>query len=63
MTPDLTKQVLTRTAETVLTRRYYIKDSEGEVIETWETLCKRVSNAVAEADKLSSEKPYSESAL
>jgi len=53
MTPDLTKQVLTKTAETVLTRRYYIKDSEGEVVETWETLCKRVSNAVAEVDKKS----------
>jgi ribonucleoside-diphosphate reductase alpha chain len=53
MTPDLTKQVLTKTAETVLARRYYIKDSEGEVVETWETLCKRVSNAVAEADKKS----------
>lgn len=53
MTPDLTKQVLTKTAETVLARRYYIKDSEGEVAETWETLCKRVSNAVAEVDKKS----------
>ena len=51
MTPDLTKQVLTRTAETVLARRYYLKDSAGEQIETWETLCKRVSNAVAEVDK------------
>ncbi len=51
MAPDLTKQVLTRTAETVLARRYYLKDSAGEQIETWETLCKRVSNAVAEADK------------
>lgn len=51
MTPDLTKQVLTKTAETVLARRYYLKDSTGEIIETWETLCKRVSNAVAEVDK------------
>lgn len=51
MTPDLTKQVLTQTAETVLARRYYLKDSTGEPIETWETLCKRVSNAVAEVDK------------
>ncbi|MBL4902862.1 MAG: adenosylcobalamin-dependent ribonucleoside-diphosphate reductase [Desulfocapsa sp.] len=53
MTPDLTKQILTQTAETVLTRRYYIKDSTGEVVETWETLCQRVSNAVAQADKKS----------
>ena len=51
MTPDLTKQVLTQTAETVLTRRYYIKDSVGDVAENWETLCKRVSSAVAEVDK------------
>ncbi|AGF79951.1 ribonucleoside-diphosphate reductase class II [Desulfocapsa sulfexigens DSM 10523] len=51
MTPDLTKQVLTKTAETVLARRYYLKDRTGEVVETWETLCKRVSNAVAEVDK------------
>ncbi len=41
MTPDLTKQVLTQTAETVLARRYYIKDGAGEVAETWETLCKK----------------------
>ncbi|MCF8055707.1 MAG: adenosylcobalamin-dependent ribonucleoside-diphosphate reductase [Desulfocapsa sp.] len=51
MTPDLTKQVLTKTAETVLARRYYLKDSTGEPVETWETLCRRVSNAVAEVDK------------
>ena len=30
MTPDLTKQVLTDTAETVLKRRYYLKDAEGQ---------------------------------
>ncbi|MEN8200106.1 MAG: adenosylcobalamin-dependent ribonucleoside-diphosphate reductase [Thermodesulfobacteriota bacterium] len=51
MTPDLTKQVLTKTAETVLARRYYLKDSTGEPVETWETLCRRVSSAVAEVDK------------
>jgi ribonucleoside-diphosphate reductase alpha chain len=51
MTPDLTKQELTKTAETVLTRRYYLKDSSGEPVESWETLCKRVSRAVAEVDK------------
>ncbi|HIQ37511.1 MAG TPA: adenosylcobalamin-dependent ribonucleoside-diphosphate reductase [Desulfocapsa sulfexigens] len=53
MTPDLTKQVLTKTAETVLARRYYLKDSAGELAETWETLCKRVSNAVARVEKKS----------
>ncbi len=51
MTPDLTKQVLTQTAETVLARRYYLKDDNGEPKETWETLCRRVSNAVAEVDR------------
>ena len=51
MTPDLTKQVLTSTAETVLARRYYLKDSKGNPIETWETLTRRVANAVADVDK------------
>ncbi len=51
MTPDLTKQVLTNTAETVLARRYYLKDADGVPIETWETLCRRVADAVAEVDK------------
>ena len=51
MTPDLTKQVLTSTAETVLARRYYLKDSGGEPVETWETLCRRVADCVAEVDR------------
>ncbi|EKD40262.1 MAG: hypothetical protein ACD_75C00117G0004 [uncultured bacterium] len=51
MTPDLTKQVLTTTAETVLARRYYLKDAEGKVTETWEALAHRVANAVADVDK------------
>lgn len=51
MTPDLTKQVLTKTAETVLARRYYLKDANGEPIETWEKLCRRVADAVAFVDK------------
>ncbi len=55
MTPNVTKQELTKTAETVLTRRYYLKDATGEPVETWETLCRRVSNAVAEVDKESEE--------
>ena len=50
MTPDLTKQVLTATAETVLARRYYLKDSEGNITETWEALARRVANAVADVD-------------
>ena len=55
MTPDLTKQVLTDTAETVLARRYYLKDSDGVPTETWESLCRRVANAVAKVDKDSKE--------
>ncbi len=51
MTPDLTKQVLTTTAETVLARRYYLKDSNGDCIETWETLARRVADSVAVVDK------------
>jgi ribonucleoside-diphosphate reductase alpha chain len=51
MTPDMAKQVLTATAETVLARRYYLKDSEGNVTETWETLVRRVADAVAEIDR------------
>ncbi len=51
MTPDLTKQVLTNTAETVLARRYYLKDSNGNCIETWETLARRVADSVAEVDR------------
>ncbi len=51
MAPDLTKQVLTSTAETVLSRRYYMKDENGVPVETWETLCRRVANAVADVDK------------
>ena len=51
MAPDLTKQVLTATAETVLARRYYLKDAGGKPTETWETLCRRVAGAVAAVDE------------
>lgn len=51
MTPDVTKQVLTSTAETVLARRYYLKGSDGQAIETWEALSRRVADAVASVDK------------
>ncbi len=49
MAADIRAQVLTDTAETVLKRRYYLKDAEGNPLETWETLCRRVADAVAEA--------------
>jgi ribonucleoside-diphosphate reductase alpha chain len=51
MAPDLTRQVLTATAETVLARRYYLKDANGKPVETWETLCRRVADAVASVDE------------
>ncbi len=51
MTPDMKKQVLTSTAETVLARRYYLKDSSGKCVETWETLARRVADCVAAVDK------------
>lgn len=44
---DGAAQVLTETAETVLKRRYYLKDGEGDPVENWELLCERVSDAVA----------------
>jgi len=47
MTPDHTKQEMTDTAEIVLARRYYLKDDSGQPLETWETLCRRVADAVA----------------
>lgn len=41
---------LTETAETVLERRYYLKNSEGRILENWESLCRRVTQAVAKVD-------------
>ncbi len=43
-------QELTDTAETVLARRYYLKDRGGNLLENWESLCRRVSDAVAAVD-------------
>lgn len=51
MTAEMQKQKLTETAETVLQRRYYLKDQEGRPIENWEKLCRRVAGAVAEVDR------------
>ncbi len=51
MTRSITRQQLTETAETVLERRYYLKDAEGKPLENWETLCRRVSTAVALVDQ------------
>ncbi|MCL2458895.1 MAG: adenosylcobalamin-dependent ribonucleoside-diphosphate reductase [Desulfobulbus sp.] len=50
MTKSIPRQQLTETAETVLERRYYLKDAEGKPLENWETLCRRVANAVALVD-------------
>ncbi|GAB4338738.1 MAG: vitamin B12-dependent ribonucleotide reductase [Desulfobulbaceae bacterium] len=51
MTKEMIKQTLTEAAETVLQRRYYLKDSEGRPLENWETLCRRVADAVADVDR------------
>lgn len=51
MTVDMPKQGLSEAAETVLKRRYYLKDEQNRPLETWEMLCRRVANAVAEVDK------------
>jgi ribonucleoside-diphosphate reductase alpha chain len=45
------KQRLTDTAETVLSRRYYLKDEHGNALENWESLCRRVANAIAVVDR------------
>ena len=50
MTRNMPKQALTDTAETVLARRYYLKDREGTPLEDWESLCRRVADAVAVVD-------------
>ena len=55
MAPDRTQQVLTSTAETVLARRYYLKDAAGKPLETWESLCRRVADAIAVVDQESSQ--------
>ena len=50
MTETLPEQSLTETAETVLARRYYLKDQQGDLLENWQSLCHRVADAVAEVD-------------
>ncbi|ADU66680.1 ribonucleoside-diphosphate reductase, adenosylcobalamin-dependent [Desulfurispirillum indicum S5] len=51
MTVETRKVSLTETAETVLQRRYYLKDAQGHPVENWEKLCRRVANAVALPDR------------
>ncbi len=51
MTRDIGRQILTDTAETVLARRYYLKDQNGTPVENWESLCRRVADAVAVVDR------------
>ena len=51
MTRSIPRQQLTETAETVLERRYYLKDAAGQPLENWEGLCRRVSDAVAGVDR------------
>ncbi len=51
MTKKIPRQQLTETAETVLERRYYLKDAQGNPLENWEALCRRVANAVALVDR------------
>ncbi|HDO30977.1 MAG TPA: ribonucleoside-diphosphate reductase, adenosylcobalamin-dependent, partial [Desulfobacteraceae bacterium] len=51
MTVDMLRPKLTKAAETVLQRRYYLKDEKGRPLENWETLCRRVADAVADVDR------------
>lgn len=53
MTRDIIQRPLTDTAETVLARRYYLKGKNGKPVENWESLCRRVANAVAGVDRAS----------
>ncbi len=50
MAPDVKEQILTTTAETVLTRRYFLKDVDGNPEEDWKGLAHRVADAVASVD-------------
>ena len=50
MSSNISQQSLTETAETVLARRYYLKDGNGNLLENWESLCRRVADAVATVD-------------
>lgn len=43
--------ILGKTAETVLKKRYLLKNEKGEIIETPEEMCWRVANAVASAEE------------
>lgn len=36
--------------ESILQKRYYLKDDQGNIIEDWERLCRRVAKAVADKD-------------
>jgi len=51
MTKEMVQPALTDTALTVLARRYFLKDENGTPIENWESLCRRVANAVARVDR------------
>jgi len=50
MSSNISQQLLSETAETVLARRYYLKDGNGNVLENWDSLCRRVADAVAAVD-------------
>ncbi|MCS7130749.1 MAG: adenosylcobalamin-dependent ribonucleoside-diphosphate reductase, partial [Archaeoglobaceae archaeon] len=43
--------ILGKTAETVLRKRYLLKNEKGELVETPEQMCWRVANAVASAEE------------
>ncbi len=51
MNKKVDENILTETAETVLARRYYLKDRNGKPKENWQSLCKRVADGVALVDK------------
>ncbi len=52
MSSNISQQLLSETAETVLARRYYLKDGNGNLLENWDSLCRRVADAVAAVDNV-----------
>ena len=50
------QQVLSINTQKVIAKRYALKDWEGNALEDWEAICKRVVGAIAKAEKDSGER-------
>lgn len=47
----MSETILTENALKILEKRYFLRDKEGNVIEDWDKLCRRVAKFVASAEK------------